>query len=68
MGALTVIQDPNYELIHLESTIGIREKQIYIRWRDWMKKNERKELDNFGTNIIVINFIDLMRKLILGID
>lgn len=44
-----VIVDPNYKLIYLESTLGTKEKQIYLGCRDWMKKNKTKELDNFST-------------------
>ena len=33
-----------------------------------MKKNKLEELDNFDINITVISFIDLMKKLILGVD
>ena len=33
-----------------------------------MKKNKIEEVDNIDTNIIVISFIDLMKKLISGID
>lgn len=33
-----------------------------------MKMNKKEELDNFDTNTIVISFINLMSKLILGLD
>ena len=33
-----------------------------------MKKNKIEELDNFDINITIVNFIDLMKKLILGVD
>ena len=68
MEALTIIVDPNYKLIYLESTLGGRERQIYLGWREWMKKNKLEELDNFHTNITVISLIDLMKKLVLGVD
>ena len=58
---LAIIVDSNYKLKYLEGTLGSRKKQIYLGWREWMKKNKLEELDNFDTNITVISFIDLIR-------
>ena len=44
MEALAIIIDPNYKLIYLESTLGSRERQIYLGWRAWMKKNKLEEM------------------------
>ena len=46
METLAVIVDSNYKLKYLEGTLGSREKQIYLGWREWMKKNKLEELDN----------------------
>ena len=36
--AWAIIVDPNYKLLYLESTLESRERQIYLGWREWMKK------------------------------
>ena len=67
MEALSIIIEPNYKLVYLESTLGYNEKQLYLGLREWMKANKLEELNDFDANIIVISFIDLISKLILGV-
>ena len=42
-------------------------KKIYLGWREGMKTNNIEELNDFDANITVINFINMISKLVLGV-